>query len=143
MPNSTFSPRATGTLTVVVRTASGALPVPDAQVTIRSGEGEEALFLRTVTTDESGRTPTLILEAPSREDSLSPGGAHPYAVYDIQTVKDGFYTGQNLSVPLFAGVHSVQPVELIPQPPYESDAIAPTQDTDFTSGQSLNQQQEG
>ena len=41
-------------------------------------------------------------------------------------------------VPLFAGVNSVQPVELLPRPPYESEDIQPTQNTDFTSEQQLN-----
>lgn len=138
MPNTAPTPLATGTLTVVVHTAGGALPVPDAHVTISSIEEGNGDFLRTVLTDENGRTPTLILETPPASTSLSPGGVRPYAVYNVRTEREGFYTNENHRVPLFAGVNSVQPVELLPLPPYENEAITPTGDTDFTSGQSLN-----
>ena len=89
-------------------------------------------------TDENGRAPTLILETPPAAGSLTPGGIRPYAVYRIRTEKEGFYTNENREVPLFAGVNSVQPVELIPLPPYQSAEITPEQNTDFTSGQQLN-----
>ena len=135
MPAPTQS-RATGTLTVAVYTAGGALPVPDAHVTVRAA-GQDGFF-RTVTTDESGRTPTLILETPPVSGSLSPGGASPYAVYEITVERDGFYTNENRQVPLFAGVNAVQPVELLPVPPYEEDTLRPVQDTAFSAGQQLN-----
>ena len=137
MPNPTQGPRATGTLTVVVHTAGNALPVPGAYVTVSTAD-EEGDFSRTVVTDESGRAPTLILETPPASASLTPGGARPYAVYSIRTEKEGFYTNENSMVPLFAGVNSVQPVELLPRPPYESENIQPMQNTDFTSEQQLN-----
>lgn len=138
MPNSSSPIRATGTLTVVVHTAGDALPVPNARVTVTTLDGDNGGFLRTVVTDEDGRAPTLILETPPAAGSLSPGGIRPYAVYRIRTEKEGFYTVENRDVPLFAGVNSVQPVELIPLPPYESSEITPEQSTDFTSGQQLN-----
>ena len=130
--------RQTGTLTVVVNTAGGALPVPGAQVTVRSLE--EDGFLRVLTTDENGRTPTLILEAPPTANSLAPGGTRPYAVYSVTVAKDGFYTNENKEVPLFAGVNSVQPAELLPLPPFESEEIQPMQNTIFSAGQQLNEE---
>ena len=137
MPTSPSPTRSTGTLTIVVHTAGDALPVPGAQVTVTTVDESNGGFLRTVMTDENGRTPPLILETPPAAGSLTPGGIRPYAVYRIRTQKDGFYTNENREVPLFAGVNSVQPVELIPKPPYESEEITPTENTDFTSGQQL------
>ena len=128
--------RQTGTLTVVVTTAGGALPVPGAQVTVRSLETDG--FLRRLQTDENGRTPTLILETPPVANSLVPGGVRPYAVYNVIVEKDDFYTSENREVPLFSGVNSVQPVELLPRPPYESEEIQPMQDTVFSAGQQLS-----
>lgn len=130
--------RATGTLTVVVHTAGNALPVPGAQVTITAAEEEGGGLMRAVLTDENGRTPTLILSTPPASASLSPGGLRPYAIYRIQTKKEGFYTNENKEVPLFAGVNSVQPVELLPRPPFDSETLTPTENTDFTSSQQLN-----
>ena len=126
--------RSTGTLTVVVQTAGGALPVAGAQVTVFAADGTRSI----VVTDESGRSPTLILAAPPVADSLAPGGRQPYAVYTVTVSRDGFYSTENRQVPLFAGVNSVQPVELLPIPPYESEEIKPTQNTDFIAGQKLN-----
>ena len=137
MDNFSSAVRSTGTLTVVVHTAGDALPVPGARVIVTTVNGDTP-FLRTVTTDESGRAPTLILETPPAAGSLTPGGIRPYAVYRIRTEKEGFYTNENREVPLFAGVNSVQPVELIPLPPYESGEIKPEQSTGFTAGQQLN-----
>ena len=130
--------RATGTLIVVVHTAGDALPVPNAQVTISAVEAEGGGLIRSVLTDENGRTPTLILATPPASASRSPGGHRPYAVYRIQTKKEGFYTNENKEVPLFAGVNSVQPVELLPLPPFDSEALTPTENTDFTASQQLN-----
>ncbi len=135
MPSQSPSPRSTGTLTIVVQTAGGALPVPGAKVTVSDAGGSP---LRRLTTDENGRTPTLILEAPPVGNSLFPGGNQPYAVYQIRTEKEGFYATDNHNAPIFAGINSVQPVELIPKPPYESNDLRPRQDTDFSSGQQLN-----
>lgn len=137
MPNSMQTTPSAGTLTIVVHTAGDALPVPGATVTVTAGEGENR-FYRTLVTDENGRTPPLRLAAPAAADSLSPGTGQPYAVYRVHTQKAGFYQNENRAVSLFAGVASVQPVELLPLPPYQSGRITPTENTDFTAGQQLN-----
>lgn len=136
MPNAIQDSLSTGTLTIVVHTAGDALPVPGATVTVTGGE-ERDPFFRTLVTDANGRTAPLRLATPAAADSLSPGAGQPYAVYRIHTQKPGFYQNENRAVSLFAGVASVQPVELLPLPPYESGRIAPTENTDFTAGQQL------
>ena len=125
-----------GYLTVVVRTASGALPIEGATVTVESDE-EGGRFIRTLYTNESGRTPLLQLETPAAAGSLAPGGVRPYAIYNIRVEKDGYYPHENRGAPVFAGVTSVQGVEMIPLSPY-GDGTPPVGSTDFSSGQSLD-----
>lgn len=130
--------RASGSLIVRTFTAQGALPVEGAAVTVRSaGEGGTP-FLQTVYTDESGRTPILILDTPPAASSLSPGGARPYATYDIRVEKDGFFLHENHAVPVFSGVFSIQNAELIPLSPY-GNGTPPVGSTDFSSQQSLDE----
>ena len=130
--------RASGSLIVRTVTAQGALPIEGAAVTVRSsGEGGTP-FLRTVYTDESGRTPILTLDTPPVASSLSPGGVRPYATYDIRIEKDGFYLHENRAVPVFSGVVSIQSAELIPLSPY-GNGVPPVGSTNFSSEQSLDE----
>jgi hypothetical protein len=128
-----------GVLTVIARTGGGALPVEGAAVTVRPlTEGGSPI--RTVYTDESGRTPPLSLNSPPAATSLSPGNARPYAVYEIVVEKDGFYTHRNQNAPIFTGVTSMQYAELIPRAPY-GDGTPPAGNTDFYTGQALNEEE--
>ena len=99
----------TGFLIVNTRTALGALPVPGARVRV-TGQGYDT----TVMTDSSGVSGKLVLPTPPLEASLSPGGAAPYAAYDIEVEAEGYYTSQNRAVPIFPGITSVQSVNLMP-----------------------------
>lgn len=131
-----IDPRTGGILAVRVYTAGGALPVAGATVTVSAEDGEED-FLRVLYTDESGKTPPLNLAAPPASASLSPGGARPYAIYRIRVESNGYYPHENRRVPVFAGVRSVQGVELIPRSPYGD--VPPVGSTDLTSEQTLEE----
>ena len=126
-----------GILTVIARTGGGALPVEGVAVTVRplTAGGSP---IRTVYTDESGRTPPLALNAPPAATSLSPGNTRPYAIYEITAEKDGFYLHRNQNAPVFTGVTSMQYAELIPRAPY-GDGTPPAGSTDFYAGQTLNE----
>ena len=130
-----------GILTVIARTGGGALPIDGAAVTVRP-LSEAGSPIRTVYTDESGRTPPLALNAPPAATSLSPGNARPYAVYEITVEKDGFYTHRNQNAPVFTGVTSMQYAELIPRAPY-GDGTPPAGSTDFFAGQALRREEQG
>ena len=102
-----------GVLQVWVTTASAALPLAGAHVTV--SEGEELRY--SGETDESGRTEAISLPAASAQGSLSPAGQPtPFTLYDIAVQKEGFYRVENRGVPLYGGVRAVQPVHLIPLP---------------------------
>ncbi len=126
-----------GRLIVRVRSADGALPVEGATVTVRGADPETADFIRTVTSDQSGNTPILLLPAPDIASSLTPGAEAPYAIYDVLAVKNGYYRHENLRVPIFDTVLSSQGVNMIPLAPYE-EGILPDGNISFTAGQALN-----
>ena len=116
---------ATGTLIVTVSTAGGALPVEGALVTVRGSTPESSGVLSVLSTDRSGRTPRIALPAPPAADSEKPGAEKPYATYNIEVDKDGFFHQSFTNVPLFAGTTSIQPVNLYPLTEYAGDAQDP------------------
>ena len=116
---------AVGALIVSVHTAGGALPVPQAQVTVRLSERERSGVLTVVYTDASGNTPRISLPAPPAASSEVPGAAVPYARYTIEVEKNLFFPRSFSEVPIFAGITSVQPVNLIPRTEYSGESTPP------------------
>lgn len=108
-----------GFLEVVVKTASGALPLENARVSIyeylpENETGDNGRLLFSLLTDENGKTPKVALPAKDKSLSLTYGSKGPYTVYNIGVAKDGYYNNSYLKVPVFQGVSSIQPVELSP-----------------------------
>jgi len=77
-------------------------------------EGQPDVTLYTFETDESGLTPFVILEAPSRSESLIPDGGNAYAVYRVTVNREGFYPVEVGRVPIFDGIRALQPIAMIP-----------------------------
>ena len=66
--------------------------------------------------DESGSTETVALPAPNVSFSETPDPSEkPFADYYISTYADGFYAENDMEVPVFSGVKSIQPIALIPK----------------------------
>ncbi len=107
----------TGMLAVQVFIADRAIPVEDANVIISKQlpEGGEEL-IRILKTDASGTTETVELPAPPEANSLAPGNSEKFYTYNIRVDRMGYYTVENMNVPVFAGNKSIQPVALIPLP---------------------------
>ncbi len=117
---------ATGTLIVSVFTAGGALPIEGALVTVRDGSSSGGSGIISVLyTDSSGNTPRITLPAPPASASESPGGANPFATYNIDVDKENFFPRQFINVPIFAGTTSIQPANLIPKTEYGGEAVVP------------------
>ncbi len=126
------NPQSIGYLVVNVSTARGAIPLRDASVTVMYDEDGNTSIHSVLTTDMSGKTERLELPAPSRELSETPGNIKPYATYTISAEKDGYYPVTNTGVPVFAGITSVQPIEMIPLAEYDSDKVYPRFGLDTT-----------
>ncbi|MBO5797943.1 MAG: carboxypeptidase regulatory-like domain-containing protein [Clostridia bacterium] len=127
-PPPAFSPAPpleVGYLQVWVTTASSALPVEGAHVTVsRDEEGESLRAAQYIgTTDSSGRTEIIPLPAASSQLSLAPGGnPTPYTPYNVEVHADGYYRVENVNIPMYGGVRAIQPVRLIPLPEYGEDS---------------------
>lgn len=110
----------TGILVVFVTSASGALPVERALVTVRGADKSDAGVFAAVYTNRDGKTPNLILPTAPASESESPGNPRPYASYNIEVNKEGYYPQSYMNVPIFAGNTSIQPVNLIAMSEYQS-----------------------
>ena len=111
-----------GFLTVDVKTANGALPVENAQVTIYNSASNtekdpsslSSDVIYNLTTDRSGKTQKVALKTKSAQLSQSPDEKIPFMSYNISVNADGFYDNSYLNVPIFQGITSIQEVLLIP-----------------------------
>lgn len=120
-----------GRLVVRVSAASGAVPVSDATVIIRSALNEPPVtVLASLMTDESGLTEPILIPTPHVSESLTPGGRKPFAQISTEVSADGYFTSSNLNIPIYPGITSIQPVTLIPLPDSESNG-QPSQATVF------------
>ena len=122
-----------GTMIVRTFTAGGALPVTESVIRI-SGADEENRFVEfTVITDVDGITPRITLPSPPRSLSLSPDpSAAPYAQYNVEVTKDGYYTKRINNVALFSGTDTFQPINMIPIAVYENGVEYPRDTLDST-----------
>ena len=105
-----------GYLTVRVSTALGTIPLSDASVTVRGVDKENSDTSYSLRTDPDGQTERLSLPTPPRAASESPGNAQPFALYSVLAVKDGYLPLELARVPVFSGIHSIQPAILVPEP---------------------------
>ncbi len=110
----------TGYLIVSVFTARGAIPIANALVTINYSAPNMPAPYAVLTTDKSGRTPKIALPAPPRDLSLTPSESgsknppFPYARYNIEIFKEGFYPVVNIGAQLFSGITAIQNTNIIP-----------------------------
>lgn len=101
-----------GNLIIQARTADDALPLGGVRIRIRDWQGRE---LYNLTTDESGETEQISLEAVDKSLSLDPGyTGMPYTTYDLVAEKDGFNDIHIRDVQIFDGENAIQPLSLIP-----------------------------
>lgn len=104
-----------GNIKVRTSTASGALPVEGALIKIYGTDEYNKDVMYSVLTDSNGITREISLPAPSKSYSTSPGAQEaPYAVYNVELVKDGYYPKRIDNVPIFSGTTAVLPIEMIP-----------------------------
>ena len=114
----------TGRIIFQVTTAGGAVPLEDAQVTVREynpldAPGEAGDTLAVLFSGGDGKTDPLTLPAPARSLSMEQAGIGaplPFALYNAEVVLSGFYRQEYTRIPLFDGVTSIQRVDLVPLP---------------------------
>lgn len=112
-----------GRLIFRVTTAKGAIPLANARVTLWDRRPEpdtdRGNTLAVYQTDRNGKTPIIPLPAPAKALSMAPspqGSPPPFACYDAEVLLEGYTTLTFVCIPVFDGVTSVQPADLIPLP---------------------------
>lgn len=114
-----------GFLKVITRTASEAMPMPNVTVTVSAiVDGESRLFY-TTTTNESGETERIPLPAPVQKSEQQPNEIPLFQSYDVSIHYPGYFRMESRSVPIFAGITSLQKFAMIPLPQF-SDATTQT-----------------
>lgn len=103
-----------GFLIAEVRTANGAIPIEGARVYVYAADDQQNDVIYSLRTDISGRTERVALDAKSKELSMSPGNVQPFTIYNITATADGYYSSDKSRVPIFEGVTSILPFNLIP-----------------------------
>lgn len=106
-PNDAF-----GTLTVQVFAADRAYPISSASVIVTGSEDKKKYF--DGYSDASGLVEKIVLPASNRVYSQSPQRRKPYAQYDLAIDHPRFEKRRYLGVPVFAGIESIQNVQLVP-----------------------------
>lgn len=107
----------TGYIRVKVSSSNQALPVKGAGITISKNIDSKNYIIHQETTDRSGLTQNLPLPAPDDQSSMTPSGngTPRFAVYDMLVQRDGYVPVIYRSIPVFSGVVTVQPVQMVPQ----------------------------
>lgn len=114
-----------GFLKVITRTASEAMPLSNVTVTVSAiVDGESRLFY-TTTTNESGETERIPLPAPVQKLEQQPNEIPLFQSYDVSIHYPGYFRMESRSVPIFAGITSLQKFAMIPLPQF-SDATTQT-----------------
>lgn len=127
-----------GFLQFDVFTAGGAYPVQGALVTVTKQLPSGSGLVRILFSNRSGRTATIALPAPSRSFSQSPvSTTRPFSEYSVTVRAKGYYTIRDIKIPIFAGVKTVQPIDLIPLPEYGGIQPRNSSDNSITDSPSV------
>ncbi len=105
----------TGTLRIETFASDRAFAVPSARVMVFLPLDSGNITLYDGITDISGSSERIILPAPSRSLSMTPnnGKALPFATYTVYVEHPSFVRALFNNVPVFSGVESVQPVQML------------------------------
>ena len=115
MDQNNTSPMGSGFLVVQVTTATSAIPLENAAVTVRRTDGTEGVLYE-LRSGRDGRAPRVALPAPSRKGSQRPTTERPFATYNIEVRLDGYENAFYQNVPIFDGITAIQQVSLVPVP---------------------------
>lgn len=102
-----------GRLQMSVESRTNSEPIPDARVEI-SYTGEPDSEFETLSTNESGQTETVELNAPPLEYSMEPSENQPYAQYTIRITAEGYQPVTVTGVQVLSDVTAVQDIRLLP-----------------------------
>lgn len=111
---------AQGYLQVDVVSDVNNFPVQDAEITISSVDAPETV-IRRLMTNSSGQTENVVLEAPPKALSLSPGDARPYSEYQVAVSAPGYEPAVIAGTEILADTTAIQNVRLHPLAGYDGE----------------------
>lgn len=129
-----------GTISVITTLANSSLPIEGTLVRVRGAEEENAFIDYSVVTDIDGITEKIRLPAPSLSYSLAPSSPEiPYGLYNVEVRNQGFYTKIIENIPVFSGINTSLPVNMIPSPIHKNNIEYPrdTLDTFIEENENL------
>ena len=122
-----------GTLNVRTSIASGAVPVPKTVIRIFGADEYNRYVEYSILTDVDGSTQRITLPAPAKVFSTEPFSPEvPYALYDIEASRDGYYTKRISNVAIFPDTNTSQIINMIPISISEGGAFYPKGNLDAT-----------
>ncbi len=120
-PNTSY-----GYIQATARAASQAQPL--AGVSVYISRGDDLLY--TLQTNESGLTDKVRLPAPPIAKNREEAKVQPFSIYNVSAYLDGYAQLRSESVPVFAGVTSIQPFNMIPLPTGTESETVTNQNTE-------------
>lgn len=111
-----------GKLQVSVKYKYSELPIENATITIYR-MGNPYVFINQLSTDQTGHTPIIELEAPPLEFSMKPSANLPYTEYAIQIIVPGLRTVEIYGVQIYPNEMAIQPVTMYLPVQYDTPEI--------------------
>ncbi len=108
-----YNTSAVGNLIGVATQIRGLYFVPNAKVTVFTGDPENMQIIDTDYTDENGKTKVFSLSTPPKSDSQEPNGQIPYSLYNMMFEAEGYLTNIHLNIPVFPDTVSRQTSNLL------------------------------
>ena len=102
-----------GSLKISVVTNTGYTPIPNVKIQIANA-GEPDIVLMELTTDSSGNTTNVDLQAPPLEYSMSPSDTQPYSEYNVKALAEGYDESIVTNIQIFSGEAAIQEIRLSP-----------------------------
>ena len=122
-----------GNIRIKTYMANEALPVNGVLIKIYGTDDYNQDIKYSLITDSNGITEEISLPAPNKSYSTSPGAKEcPYAVYNIELAKDGFYPKRIDNVPIFSDTTALLPIEMIPLSYDSKGAVIPNNNLNST-----------
>lgn len=101
----------TGTLRIHLTNRSNGIPVEGARISV-SYTGNPSQTIEEVSSDDSGNTETLTLNAPPLEYSMEPSEQQPYSEYTIQVTAPGYRDITISAIDILPGEAAIQNVNM-------------------------------
>ncbi len=103
-----------GTFAAQISAANMTVPIEGASVTVTEADTQIPQLISFLETDINGKTVPISLDTPDISLSETPGNPKPFAVINVQVDMPLYYSVLIRNVQVFAGIESLQQVEMIP-----------------------------